>query len=63
MEPLAPPSPGYLLLMAWEKELANGREGKMVAKNTTESIFNVDQTKGFIKFINSKVAGEYKTIW
>ena len=44
------------------KELANEREGKMKAKNPIDSIFKVDQTIGFIVFMNSKVAGEYKTI-
>ena len=33
----------------------------MAVKNVIDSIFNVDQTKCFILFINSKVAGEYKT--
>ena len=32
-------------------------------KNAADSIINVDQTKGFILFIYSKVAVEYKTIF
>ena len=38
------------------KELADGRECKMVAIT-----FKVLQTKGFIICINSKIVGEYKT--
>ena len=40
------------------KELVNGRECKMAA---ITSHFEVFQTKCFTIFINSKVAGEYKT--
>ena len=29
--------------------------------NTVDSTFKVDQIKGFIIFVNSKVVGEYKT--
>ena len=36
----------------------NGRECKMAVDST----FKVNQTKGFIMFVNSKVAGEYKTL-
>ena len=34
------------------KELANGKECKMEAKNAIDLIFKVNQTKGFIVFIN-----------
>ena len=44
-----------------EKELANGRECIMAAKYAVDSIIKVNQTKGFIICINSKVAGEYRT--
>ena len=63
VEALVPPSSWLPLLNLWEKELVNGREGKMTAKNSVDLILNVDQTKGFIIFITSKVAGEYKTIY
>ena len=54
----SPPTINWLLLLRlWRKELANRREGKMVAKNAVGSIFNVNQTKGFIMFIKSKLAG------
>ena len=39
------------------KRSQNGGE-----KNPVDLIFNVGQTKGFIIFINSKIAGEYKTM-
>ena len=35
---------------------------KWRGKTAVNSIFNVDQTKCFMIFINSKVVGEYKTI-
>ena len=43
-------------------ELANGRECKMVALKYCWFDFKVNQTKYFIMFVNSKVAGEYKMV-
>ena len=34
----------------------------MAAKKRVDSVIKVNQTKGFIISINSKVAGEYKTL-
>ena len=34
----------------------------MKAENPIDSIFKVNQTKGFIVFINSKIPGEYKMV-
>ena len=44
------------------KELVNGRECKMAAKNAVVSIFKVNQTKYSIVFINSKLTGKYKKV-
>ena len=51
MEPLDPPSTA-------QKELANGRECKIVAKIAVDSIFIVEQTKYLfdkLLFINSNI--------
>ena len=42
--------------LSFRLRMQNGGE------NAVDSIFNFDQTKCCIIFINSKVAGEYKTI-
>ena len=50
------------LLSLWEKQLMNGREGKMVAKNAVDSIFNVNQTKGFM-YITQKLRENMKSFF
>ena len=46
----------------WENSQQMEENAKWQQKNAVDSIIKVDQTKGFITFINSNVAGEYKTI-
>ena len=48
------------LLSLWEKDLVNGRECKMAAKNDVDSIFNIDQTNVLFHSLTQKLRENIK---